>query len=89
MAASFLDSVSSMMSTKGGSNRGSPSVSGSADPLCAEGPGWDSDHMSRPPSGLSPMGSPLRQSLLVLGTTAVWLCLVQVAVSANDPGPDG
>lgn len=44
--------------------------------------------MNGPTSGLSPMGRSFRQSLLVLAATALWLCLVQIAVAATDPGPD-
>lgn len=44
--------------------------------------------MSRLSSGLSPLGRSLRLALLVLAALAGWMCAVQIAVSANDPGED-
>lgn len=44
--------------------------------------------MSRLSSGLSPLGRSLRLALVVLAALAGWMCVVQIAVSANDPGED-
>ena len=44
--------------------------------------------MSRPWTGLSPLGRSLRLALLVLGALTAWMGVVQIAVAANDPGED-